>query len=180
MQGGLRGLADEILQPLARRPQPLEEETVRGGIAAHQLGGMQIPALVEAVDQRMAQVVGVQPPGRMDRALVLALLFFAEVVALVGRDRHEGGRAVGEEDAGAGVRHLHHLLGEVAGRVAHVLVERGDVAARRVIVGAEVRRHHPAAGGPEELRKHRDAIGVEKGLRHFDHRIPMDLRAKRA
>src|SRR3981189_805919 len=68
-QRRLRGLADEVLQPLARRGQALEEEAVDGAIAARELGGVQVPALVEAVHQRVARVVRVQAPGGVDRAL---------------------------------------------------------------------------------------------------------------
>ena len=49
-----------------------------------------------------------------------------------------------------GERHLHHVLGEVAGRVGHRLVRGGDVAGRGVVVGAEVRARAAALGGRDE------------------------------
>ena len=57
----------------------------------------------------------------------------------VRRDRHDVGRAVRQPDAGLRERDLHHVLGKIARRVAHVLPRRGDAAERRVVVGAEVR-----------------------------------------
>src|SRR6185436_8566767 len=42
------------------------EELIDGSVARNQLGGVQIPSLVEAVDQRVAHVVEVQPPGTLN------------------------------------------------------------------------------------------------------------------
>ena len=41
-------------------------------------------------------------------------------------DRHDVGGAVRQPDAGAGQRDLHHVLGEVARRMGHVLMRGGD------------------------------------------------------
>ena len=167
-------LPDEIAQALRRAGEAFEEERVERAVAAGKLRGMQVPSLIEPVDQRMAQVVRVEPPRRMHRALVVAHLLRRKLLALrrlVRGDRHGGGGAVGEEDAGPRVRHLHHVLGEVAGRMPHALVRRDDVARGRVVVGAEVRREAAAARRGEQLRQHRLAVLVEDRLGGLDHRL---------
>src|SRR5204863_8759378 len=97
VQRRLRRLADEVLQPLAGRREAAEEEGVDRAVTAGELSRMQVPTLVEPVDERVAGVVGVKTPGRVHRARGLPLLVLAERLALVGRDRHGGGGAVGQE-----------------------------------------------------------------------------------
>src|SRR5205814_8964919 len=53
-------LADEVAQPLGRAGEAFEEEGIERAIAAGQLPRMQVPSLVEAVDERIAQVVRVE------------------------------------------------------------------------------------------------------------------------
>ena len=90
------------------------------------------------------------------------------------RDGHDVGRAVREPDAALRQRHLHHVLGEVARRVAHVLPRRGDAAERGVVVGAEVRAPDaPVARGHERAQRRR-AVGGEDRLRRFDHELERD------
>ena len=63
----------------------------------------------------------------MDGVAVLAPLGLGERPPGAGAmrgDRHDVGRAVGQPDAGLRERDLHHVLGEVARRVAHVLPRR--------------------------------------------------------
>ena len=81
----------------------------------------------------------------MDHGPVLALLVWRQLGPRVRADRHDVGGAVGEHHAGAGERHLHHVLGEVARGVRHRLVRGGDVAGGRVVVGPEVRAAAAAA-----------------------------------
>src|SRR4030095_1472182 len=52
-QRRLRRLADEVAQPLGGRVEALEKEGVERGVAARQLGGMEVPALVEALFERV-------------------------------------------------------------------------------------------------------------------------------
>ena len=137
---------------------------------------MEVPALVEPVDERVADVVGVEAPGGEHRGPVVALLVLGEVLPLVGRDRHDVRRAVGEHHAGAGERDLHHVLGEVARRVPHLLVRGRDVAVRGVVVRAEVRGDQAAGGGAVQPRQDRAALRIEDALRGLDH----DLEAQRA
>ena len=107
---------------------------------------MEIPALVVGVDERVADVVDVQRQARDARGS-------RRVVRRDARDRHDVGGAVGEPDAGAGVGDLHHVLREIARRVVHVLVRRGDVAARGVVVRPEVRGDDAAARRGEQARQ---------------------------
>ena len=75
------------------------------------------------------------------------------------------GRAVGEEDAGAGVGQHHHALGQVAPRVVHGLVRGRDVARGGEVVGAEVRADAAALARGEEAGQRRAAVGAEQRLR---------------
>ena len=90
-------------------------------------------------------------PGALDGRAVLELLLRRERRpagrGAVRADRHHVGRAVREVDARAGEHHLHHLLGELAGRVGHRLVRGGDAAGGGVVVGAEVGADAAALGG---------------------------------
>src|ERR1043165_9413867 len=83
-QGRLGGLVDEVAQPLGRRGEAVEEERVDRAVAGRQLRGMEVPALVEAVDQRVANVVGVEPPGREHRGAAGALLLAPQRAAAGG------------------------------------------------------------------------------------------------
>ena len=94
MQRGLRGLVDEVLQPVDGGGEAAKEEGVHGAIAAGELPRVQVPALVEAVGERVADVVCVQSPRGVDGARVLALLLLAKRVSFVRSDGHGGGCAV--------------------------------------------------------------------------------------
>jgi hypothetical protein len=72
------------------------------------------------------------------------------------------------------------VLGEVARRVAHALVRRGDVAARGVVVRPEVRAGEAAGGGAVEARQDRVAAGVEDALRRLDHEFDLERAARQA
>ena len=96
-------------------------------------------------------MIDVQLPGAVDDgAVLLDLRRRSSSAPRCGGDGHDVRGAVGEPEAGAGVGDLHHVPGEVAGRMVHALVRRGDVAAGGVVVGAEVRGHAAAARGVEQ------------------------------
>src|SRR5215213_11651818 len=90
----------------------------------------------------MLNVAVVKLPRAMDHLTVLFDLLLRERRAAfdktMRRHRHDVCRAIGEPDAGPGKRNLHHVLREIAGRMQHVLVRSGDVAAGGVIVGTEM------------------------------------------
>ena len=71
-------------------------------------------------------------------------------------------------------RHLHHVLGKVAGRMPHVLPGRRDATERRVIVGAEMRAPDTAAARRHERAERGRAVGREDRLRGFDHQLERD------
>src|SRR3954453_5372161 len=50
----LAGLLDEIAEALRRGRESLEEEAVDRGVARRELRGIQIPALIERIDERVA------------------------------------------------------------------------------------------------------------------------------
>ena len=109
--------------------------------------------MIEAGDERMPHVLGVQLPRAVDDARVLAALGGGERGARRGAmrpDRHDVGRAVRQPDAGARQRDLHHVLREVARRMQHVLMRGRDAARRRVVVGPEMRRDDAAAAFGDE------------------------------
>jgi hypothetical protein len=70
-------------------------------------------------------------------------------------------------------RNLHHVLREVARRVAHVLPRCGDAAQRRVVVGAEVRSCYAPATGGNEGTQRRGSIRRENRLRRLDHQLEL-------
>jgi hypothetical protein len=59
---GLGGLPDQIEQSLRCSVQAFQEERIDGRVARDQLRGVQIPALIEGVGERVADVVVMQPP----------------------------------------------------------------------------------------------------------------------
>ena len=92
-------------------------------------------------------------------------------------DRQNIGRAIREMNRRAGRRHLHHVFGELAGRMRHVLIRRGDVARGRVIVGAEMRskdRPRPSAmsRGSAIVRR------LRRSTASFHHQLDATLRLK--
>src|SRR5437879_2769538 len=108
---------------------------------------MQIPTLIETTDERMLDVIVMKSPGPMDNCAVFVNLVLRQLLSFSSTtwsDRHDVGRAIREPDAGSGKRDLHHVLREIARRMHHVLVRRGNAAASRVVVGAEVRRNTTA------------------------------------
>ena len=84
---GAGRLVQEPREPLADRGQPGQEVPVDHAVAGHELRRVQVPALVEAVLERVAHVGGVAAPRAVDRGPVLGLLRVGERAA-VGRDRH--------------------------------------------------------------------------------------------
>lgn len=71
----LSGFLDEVAEALGGSVEAFEEEGKNRGVAGHELRGMEIPSLIEGVDQRVPDVLGVQPPGAVDdRAVLLDLL----------------------------------------------------------------------------------------------------------
>src|SRR6476620_7540556 len=111
---------------------------------------MQIPALIEGVLERMLDVIVVQLPGSMNYLAILSNLCRSQrrstFTEAVWRNGHNVCCAIGEPDAGARERNLHHVFSKVAGGMHHVLVCRRDTATRRVVVGPEVRGHAATTG----------------------------------
>src|SRR5438067_2367375 len=75
----LSGLLNKITQANRRRAQTFQEERIDRGVARRKLGGIEIPSLVVGVDERVADVIDVQPPGAMDDGAVLRGLLGREV-----------------------------------------------------------------------------------------------------
>src|SRR5260370_3559447 len=111
---------------------------------------MQIPALIKTSLKRMPDVIVMQFPSTMDDGAVFVDLILCQARSFsssMRSDGHDVRRAIREPDAGSGKRDLHHVLREIARRMHHVLVRRGNAATSRVVVGAEVRRYATAARG---------------------------------
>ncbi|EXI68770.1 MAG: hypothetical protein AW08_01082 [Candidatus Accumulibacter adjunctus] len=106
-----------------------------------------------------------------DGAVLVHLLWREDRASsrLVRPDRHAGGRAIADRDAGSGQADLQHVTGEVARRVGVALVCRRDVARRGVIVGPENCRPTAAGSGGNEQRHRILALVVDDRLRRFDH-----------
>src|SRR6478735_5659080 len=116
-QRGLRCLFDEVLQPFASAGQALEEERIAGGVAGGQLPGMQIPTLVEATLQRVADVTMGELPRSVDcRAILFQLLGRERATAVRGHGHHVGG-SIRQEHPGSGIGEQHQALCQVAHRV---------------------------------------------------------------
>src|SRR6188508_3238364 len=75
-------------------------------------------------------------------------------------------RSIGDANARAGERYLHHLLREITRGMTKPLVRRGDVDARRVIVRAEVDSRESSVGGVDHQRKQRLSRRIENDLRN--------------
>src|SRR2546421_2349728 len=152
-ESGARGLLDEVAQSLRGGPEAFEEEGVDGCVARRELRGVQVPALVEGVCERVLYVVVVKFPRALDGAPVLLLLLLCERAGggrAVRGDGHDVGRAVGEPDARAAQGDLDRVAREVTGRVRHVLVRGCYLTARSVVIRAEVRRRAAAPRGFEK------------------------------
>src|SRR4029079_9902282 len=108
------GLREEVAQPGGGGRTRRQVERVDGGEARRQVRGMQVPSLVEAVDQRVRHVVEVLLPRGVH----------------VRRNRQDITRPVGQRDAGLRQRDLHHVPREVARVVARVLPGGGDADQR--------------------------------------------------
>ena len=80
-------------------------------------------------------------------------------------------RAVRERDPRAGERYLHHMPGEVARGMQHVLMRGRDAARRRVVVRAEMRGDDSAAPLGDDPRQRDRAVRREDRLRRFDHHL---------
>ena len=138
-QGRLRGFLHEVLQPVGRRRQALEKEREDRRIPRRQLGRMQVPALVDAVDEGVADVARVQPPRAVD--------------GVTRADRHDRRRAVGEDTSCRRQRDLHDLTREVAGRVPDVLMSGRDLERGRVVERTEVRARHTSGSRGDQRRQ---------------------------
>ena len=162
-QHRLRRFADKIPETRGLFVGAFEKKGVNRAVAGDQLRRMEVPALVKTVDQRMRDVVVMPSPGVMDGAFVFGLFFFRELAAAMDRDGHLGRHRIRETQAERRQPELHELAREPAGVVLEVLVRGRDAVARRVIVGAEMRRRDPVPAGRDELAHERD------GRRRFDH-----------
>ena len=131
---------------------------------------VQIPALIEGIPERMADVIIMQFPGAMDDRPVFGRLFSRQNSAM-RRNRHDIGRAVGHAGAGSGKTDLHEAACEVARRMGHLLVGRGDARVCRVIINTEMRRDASAARAVEQFRNAEPARTVKKRLRGLDHKF---------
>src|SRR3970282_1349183 len=100
---GLRRLLDEVLEPRGSSLETAEEERVARGVADRELRGVQVPALIEAADERVADMRICKPPGPMD--------------GLARAHRHDVRRAVRKPETRARELDLHEILREVASRV---------------------------------------------------------------
>ena len=105
-------------------------------------------------------------PGPMYRRAILGGLLAGQRLAAMHGRRQNVGRAVGKPEAGTREGHLHHGSREIAGRVQHVLIRRGDPQAGGVIISSEVRGHEAPAGCGDQLRQHQDRL---RGLHHYLH-----------
>src|SRR5581483_11679629 len=75
-QSRLGGFVDEILQPCRGRFQALKEEKVYRHVAAGKLRRMQVPALVEAADERVLDMIEMHLPRAVNGLSVLLDLAF--------------------------------------------------------------------------------------------------------
>src|SRR4051812_7770820 len=87
----------------------------------------------------MRDVVEVELPCGMHTRAIRCELLRRKILATVNRNRHHGGRSIREPHAGARERHLHEVLGKVAGGMTHPLMRRRDVHSCGVIVRPEMR-----------------------------------------
>src|SRR5207237_1626345 len=85
---GLRGLGDEVQQPLGGRFEAFEKECVHRRIPRDQLRGMQIPALVEGVGERVADILVMQSPRAMDGCAILRSMLRREREPCTAMDRY--------------------------------------------------------------------------------------------
>ena len=123
---------------------------------------MQVPALVEAGDERVADVLGVQPPrARCDRRSAAMRPIGMMLVA----------PSESQSPVPASATCI-TCLREVARRVVHVLVRGRDVAGGGVVVGAEV-RGDDAAARPRAMSRGSATLpsAREDRLRRLDHQL---------
>jgi hypothetical protein len=143
-------------EPVERVVDAREDVGEHGGVAADEVGRVQVPALHEPVTQRVADVGGVPGPGPVDlRGRVVG-----------GLDR---GGTVGQSHLGAGEGDLEHVSGEVERRVVEALRPRWQAEARRVVVDPDVGGDQPAVGGVAEVAERHPTVGTE------DRRCGLDL-----
>ena len=86
---------------------------------------------------------------------------------------HHRSGAVGDRDAGPGEAHLENVPREVAGRMRRHLVERGDVDAGGVVVGAEVRPAAAPARRGDQVGDHEVAARPDDRLGRLDHQLEL-------
>ena len=84
-------------------------------------------------------------------------------------DRHDVRCAVRQPHRRARQRDLHHVLGEIARRMCHVLMRGRDRQSGRVIVSAEVGSGDTSTAGGNKIGKRDPALGGDDRLRGFDH-----------
>ncbi len=130
-EGCLRRFAHKMPEPLGGIFVTVQEKSIDRRIAHGQLCRVQIPALVQAVDERMGGMPEGGFPGIMDDLSVFRCLLRRQIFAPVRSDGHDVGRPVGEHDAGVAERHFGKMVGKIAHRMPHRLVFCGDSGARR-------------------------------------------------
>ena len=117
---------------------------------------------------------------RLVYLLCLAIFFVLSacelfpLVRAVERRRQDAGDAVGNPDAGPSEGELHHVSGEITGRVRQGLVVGGNSEAGRVIVSAKMRGGAAPGGCLEQARKIRFAAFVQNRLGGLDHQLEPD------
>src|SRR5258708_32403591 len=122
----------------------------------------------------MLDVLVVKPPGAVDGGFIFVPLGAREPLAVLHamrRRRQNTGCTVGKPDTGAGERNLHHVFGEIAGRMGHRLIRSRNAAACRVVVGAEMSGDATARGSVKKSGQIRFSSLVEDRLCGFDHEL---------
>src|SRR5262245_20267872 len=84
-------------------------------------------------------------PGSLHHGAVFLDLFLRQWWSTfdktIGRHRHDVCCSIRKPDSGASEGNLHHVLGEVARRVEHMLMGRSNVTAGGVVVSTEMCGH---------------------------------------
>ena len=173
------GLRDEMAQPARGRVPGGAEEVIDGSVARNQLGRVQIPSLVEAVDSASGarcRSAAARHDGRRRRSRAACSPVSGSAPGRWTGDRERGGHAVREVHSALRERDLHHVTREVTRGMAQVLPRRGDATERGVVVGAEVRAGDASVAGARRMRAAATSLRVDDRLRRLDH----DLETERA
>jgi hypothetical protein len=159
-------LVDIVAQARGGGRERTTVERVGRQVSGDELGGVHVPALVDAAFEVAPDEARVQLPRHGD------------VVGVA--DREDVGRAVGHVHTGACDGELHDVLGVVRRRMLHRLVGGGDAEGRRVVVGPIVQRADAALAGVDELGNGCAAIGAEDRLRCFDLHFEADASGRQS